>query len=178
MTKILEPILLKKSVDATGNMSILEIYFSKLMEKAMSPRVNLERIAKNKVDLLAAKEEISNLVNLNKETFFSEKRNIFSLKYLLIQAVEALADTCQHLLSKLKGIPCEGYVDCLKKAEENKIIAPDLAQNLKRLADLRNILIYRYWIIDDEQLYEQTRNNLKNLEEFISQIDRFILKLR
>jgi uncharacterized protein YutE (UPF0331/DUF86 family) len=37
-------------------------------------------------------------------------------KYLLIAAVEAIADLCQHLLARTEGSACEGYVDCIAKA--------------------------------------------------------------
>lgn len=139
--------------------------------------VNLERIAKNKADILAEKQDVLSLVNLSRENFLSEKRNIYSLKYLLIQAVEAIADTCQHILSKLKGLPCEGYVDCIIKAGENQIISKALAHKLKSLADLRNILIHRYWVINDEELYEQTKKNIGDLDDFVTQIDELISKI-
>lgn len=139
--------------------------------------LNLERIAKNKADILAAKQDMVSLVDLDREEFLSEKKNIHSLKYLLIQTVEAIADTCQHTLSKLKGLPCEGYVDCIVKAGENQVISKGLADKLKRLADLRNILIHRYWVINDEELYKQAQKNIGDFEDFVGQIDELILKI-
>jgi len=142
----------------------------------LSP-LNLERIAKNKADILAARQDIVSLVNLNREKFLSEKKNIHSLKYLLIQAVEAIADTCQHILSKLKGLPCEGYVDCIVKAGENQIISKALAEKLRSLADLRNILVHRYRVINDEELYKQAKKNISDFEDFVCQIDELIIKV-
>lgn len=108
----------------------------------------------------------------------SERKNIFSLRYLLIQAVESITDTCQHIPSKIKGLPCDGYVDCIIKAGENQIISKALAKKLRRLADLRNNLVHRYWIIDDDELYHLTKANIDNLEDFVSQIDDFIGTIR
>lgn len=44
-------------------MLMLEIYFSKLREKTMLSRVTLERMAKNKADLLAVKEAFFLFIN-------------------------------------------------------------------------------------------------------------------
>lgn len=66
----------------------------------------------------------------------SDKRNSLAVKYLLIEAVESIADICQHLLAKAKGVACNGYVDCLVKAGEQGIIKADLSNKLRKLADL------------------------------------------
>lgn len=75
-----------------------------------------------------------------------------------------------------KGAACEGYVDCIVKAGENGLISHQLANNLRRLADLRNSLIHRYWIINDEELYDVSKENIDDLENFVSQIDNVVKK--
>ncbi len=135
-----------------------------------------ERIAKNKADIFVVKSDVASLVSLDKEKFLSDKKNSLSLKYLLIQAVEAITDTCQHILVKAKGAVCEGYVDCIVKAGENGLISHQLANKLRRLADLRNSLIHRYWIINDEELYNISKENIGDLEDFVNQIDSIIKK--
>lgn len=133
--------------------------------------IDVDRINKAKVDLVSVYGQINTLLKPGKEAFLSDPKGPLALKYLLIEAVEAIADICQHLLAKTKGIPCEGYVDCIMKAGMEAIIKPDLANKLRRLADLRNSLIHRYWIIDDEQLYLQTAGNKEDLIAFVDQID-------
>ncbi len=112
-----------------------------------------DRLAKNKTDILTVKSQIEEIIAMGEETFLLDKRNPLSLKYLLIEAVEAIIDACQHILAKTKGIACNGYVDCIVKAGDNGIIKPELCNKLRRLADLRNSLIHRYWIINDEELF-------------------------
>ncbi len=53
-------------------------------------------------------------------------------------------------------------------------ITPELLNKLRRLADLRNSLIHRYWIINDEELFTVSKENIKDLEDFVSQIDAFV----
>lgn len=144
----------------------------------MKISVDRDRILKAKMDLIRVSDQIDQLFGNGINDYLSDPRNALSLKYLLIEAVEAMADICQHLLAKAKGIVCEGYVDCLVKAGEAGIIATSLSQKLRKLADLRNILIHRYWVVDDEKIYSQTMKNKQNLRSFIDQIDDFVNSLK
>lgn len=111
---------------------------------------------------------------LMKRLFFQTKGTPCLLKYLLIEAVEAITDVCQHILAKTKGVVCDGYVDCILKAGNNEIISSELSNKLRRLADLRNSLIHRYWIINDEELYKVSKDNIGDLHDFVEQIDAFV----
>ncbi|MEW6376150.1 MAG: DUF86 domain-containing protein [Thermodesulfobacteriota bacterium] len=137
-----------------------------------------DRIAKNKTDILSIHSQIQEMTRIGEETFLLDKRNSLSLKYLLIEAVEAITDICQHILARVKGVPCGGYVDCIVKAGENGIITSELSNKLRRLADLRNSLIHRYWIINDEELFYICKDNVGDLNNFTIQIDDFIVKQR
>jgi uncharacterized protein YutE (UPF0331/DUF86 family) len=53
-----------------------------------------------------------------------------------------------------------------------------LAQKLRKLADLRNILIHRYWVVDDEKVFHQTMENKDNLRKFLDEADHFIKSLK
>jgi len=136
--------------------------------------IDKDRIAKAKMDIISVFDQINGLVQIGKTDFMADPKNSLALKYLLIEAVEAIADICQHLLAKTKGIVCEGYVDCIIKTGKKGIITTSLSHKLRRLADLRNNLIHRYWIIDDEYLYELTLENKGDLIEFVNQIDAFL----
>jgi uncharacterized protein YutE (UPF0331/DUF86 family) len=135
---------------------------------------NGDRVSKGIADIMEAKAEIGKLISVGKDAFLSDKKNSLALKYLLIEAVEAITDVCQHLLAKTKGVACSGYVDCIVKAGEQGIIKADLANKLRRLADLRNSLIHRYWIINDEELFTQCTANVNDLSDFSGQINVFI----
>ncbi len=130
-------------------------------------------MSKNISDILGAKAEIEKLLSLGKDAFLADKKNSLAVKYLLIEAVEAITDVCQHLLARTKGIACSGYVDCIVKAGENGIIDPVLSHKLRKLADLRNSLIHRYWIIDDSELFDQCNADIKDLSDFVSRVNTF-----
>ncbi len=149
-------------------MHISEIYLWDAMA------LDINRIAKNKADILDVKSQVERLVSVDKESFLSDRRNSLSLKYLLIESVEAITDVCQHLLAKTKGVACDGYIDCIVRSGNNAIISNELSNKLRRLAGLRNSLIHRYWIINDEELLKISKENIGDLNDFIEQIDAFI----
>lgn len=136
--------------------------------------VDIDRITKAKMDVIKVCEQIDSLFGRGKKDYLSNPKNSLALKYLLIEAVEAIADVCQHLLAKTKGILCEGYVDCIVKTGKVGIISIPLSEKLRLLADLRNNLIHRYWVIDDEKLYIQAMDNKKYLRDFVDQVDTFL----
>lgn len=138
--------------------------------------IDKDRITKNKMDITSIFNQVDSLVKQEKDMFFADVKNSQALKYLLIEAVESIVDICQHVLAKTKGIPCEGYVDCIVKAGKEGIISLSLANKLRRLADLRNSLIHRYWVIDDAKLYLLTLTNKEDLKEFIQEIDKFTMQ--
>ena len=131
---------------------------------------NSDRVSKGIADILEAKAEMEKILSSGKESFLSDRKNSLALKYLLIQAVEAIADVCQHLLAKTKGVVCSGYVDCIVKAGENGVIQSTLAGKLRKLADLRNSLVHRYWIINDGELFNQCSANINDFSDFSSQV--------
>ena len=135
------------------------------------------RIAKDIADIAMARREIERLVAVDQATFFSDSRNAFSVRYLIIQTVEAMTDICQHMLARTRGIPCDGYIDCIVKAGEHGIISVALAERLRRLAALRNILVHRYWSIDDARVYTETQANLSDLTTFIDEIEALVRTL-
>lgn len=139
--------------------------------------INLEKIAKAKADILNAFHKIEEIVRTEKSDFLADSKSPLALKYLLIESVEAITDVCQHLLARTKGIPCDEYVDCIVKTGREGIITASLANKLRKLADLRNSLIHRYRVIDDEQLYTQTVENKSDLIDFVNQIDAFIASI-
>ena len=124
-----------------------------------------------------ARGELERLIAVDQATFFSDSRNAFSVRYLIIQTVEAMTDICQHMLARTRGIPCDGYIDCIVKAGEHGIISVALAERLRRLAALRNILLHRYWSIDDARVYTETQANVSDLATFIDEIEALVRTL-
>lgn len=136
----------------------------------MHKEINSEKIKTLGKDLLDTVSEIKSITTVGEEVFIKERRNIYSLRYLLIEAVEAMANICNHILTRVTGQVPKGYPDCFEKLSDAKIITGKLGEKLKKLASLRNILIHKYWEIDDRKVLKSAKNNIGDFEEFLRQI--------
>ncbi len=54
---------------------------------------------------------------------------------------------------------------------EAGLIPRDLAERLARTARLRNLLVHKYWTIDDGRLYEAVKAGLRDFDEYANIVD-------
>ncbi len=57
------------------------------------------------------------------------------------------------------GYPVEGYSDAMRFYARMGIVDANTAEKLVRLAKLRNLLVHRYWVVDDERIVREARGN-------------------
>ncbi|MEK6690640.1 MAG: DUF86 domain-containing protein [Nitrospirota bacterium] len=140
----------------------------------MSREINIEKVKALEKDLLDTSSGIKSIIAMKEDSFLKDQKNIYSLRYLLIEAVEAMANICNHILARITGQVPKGYPDCFEKLSDAKIITKELADRLKKVTSLRNIIIHKYWEIDDSKVFKYTKENVGDLEEFLREINRFI----
>ncbi len=126
--------------------------------------VNRELLVKLVSDIREASYMVKTLISKSFSDLGLYER--LALRYLLIELVEASAAICVHLLRSLRGIEAEGYPQCFLKMGELDLIPMNLAEKLARAARLRNLLVHRYWVIDDRKLYESIKKGLLDFEEY------------
>jgi len=95
-----------------------------------------------------------------------------SIRYLLIQLVEASSSLCTHILINLFNETSEGFPECFIRLGTKGVIPENLATKLASAARLRNLLVHRYWVIDDEKIYHSVRKGIKDFEDFASYVNR------
>ncbi len=143
----------------------------------MYREINIEKLKTLEKDLLNTVSEIKSITALEEEVFLKGQRDVYSLRYLLIEAVESMANICNHILARIAGQLPKGYPDCFEKLSDARIITRELGEKLKKLASLRNIIIHKYWDIDDRKVFKSAKENIGDFEEFLRQINEFIKKL-
>jgi uncharacterized protein YutE (UPF0331/DUF86 family) len=83
-------------------------------------------------------------------------------------AIEAMLDIRRHIVSAKKlGFP-ETYRELVELAANAGFIPEGLAERIKELVGLRNILIHRYRVIESDKLYEKAKELLSTAEYFMS----------
>ncbi|HID89047.1 MAG TPA: DUF86 domain-containing protein [Anaerolineae bacterium] len=123
-----------------------------------------------------AQEKAARLGKLSEEEFLGDFRNTESAKYLLIVAVEAALDLCQHLAARGGGRAPESYADCFTVLHEMGILPADLAESLRRMARLRNLLVHLYWEVDDRRVYYILQESLGDLTSFREVVSRWVMQ--
>lgn len=140
----------------------------------MYREINMERVKTLEKDLLDTVSEIKSITTIEEEVFMKGQKDIYSLRYLLIEAVEAMANICNHLLARVAGQVPKGYPDCFERLSQAKVITKELGEKLKKAASLRNIIIHKYWEIDNRMVFKSAKENIGDFEEFLRQINEFI----
>ncbi|MCD6248374.1 MAG: DUF86 domain-containing protein [Hadesarchaea archaeon] len=87
--------------------------------------------------------------------------------------MEATAGICLHILLRVHGEEAEGYPDSFLRLGAKHVIPQELATKLASAARLRNLLVHRYWEIEDEKVYASVERGLKDFEDFINRINNF-----
>jgi uncharacterized protein YutE (UPF0331/DUF86 family) len=140
----------------------------------MYREINVEKIKTLEKDLINTVSEIKSIITMNEEFFVKEPKEIYALRYLLIEAVEAMANICNHILTRVTSQVPKGYPDCFEKLSEAGIITRGLGEKLRKLASLRNILIHKYWEIDDQKIFRSAKENIEDFEQYLREINQFI----
>ena len=103
---------------------------------------------------------------------------ILSVRYLIIQLVELSAAICMHVLITVYREYPEGYPSCFILMSRKGLISNELGEKLAAAARLRNLLIHRYWEIDDRKVYNEAKKGLRDFIEFADLIERWLKRWR
>jgi len=83
-----------------------------------------------------------------------------SVRYLIIQLVEAAASVCVRVLLSVYHETVEGFPECFMRLGLKGVLPVNLASKMASVARPRNLLVHRYWAIDDEKVYKSVKKRL------------------
>jgi uncharacterized protein YutE (UPF0331/DUF86 family) len=105
-----------------------------------------------------------------KETFLIDKILIGSAKYYLQVSIGCCLDVANHIIASEKLRAPRDYPDSFLVIQEEGLISSELGDKLRQMAKFRNRLVHLYGEIDNKNVYEYIKGNLKDIEEFKSVI--------
>jgi uncharacterized protein YutE (UPF0331/DUF86 family) len=101
-----------------------------------------------------------------------EKRR--SCERLLQVSVETTIDICSLLVAGLRlGLPGEEN-DLFEKLADRGVISRPVADLLRRMKGMRNILVHEYGRVDDELIFETVGHRLGDFDAFRREILAFL----
>jgi uncharacterized protein YutE (UPF0331/DUF86 family) len=91
--------------------------------------------------------------------------------------IESMLDICRHLVSVYALGFVESYGEYAEKLAEANKMDKDLAEDIAKLAGLRNILVHRYTEIRKELLYNAARETTERIvNKFIEWVKKLELE--
>ena len=124
-------------------------------------------------------KELQGLAILDKNSFLSQKRSVAAAESFLRRTLEAIFDIGRHILAKTDHIDLSTeYKSIAKGLIEIGIVDKKLGETLIQMAGYRNRLVHMYNIISDEELYQVIQSNTKDIENFVSEVKKYLNTLK
>mgnify|MGYP003878224883 CR=1 FL=1 len=118
-----------------------------------------------------ARDAMSNMLRISAKPFESltldEK---YSMRYQVVVLAEALGSICLHIALNELGREPESYSECFALVSEKGFFR--CLEDLVSVVRLRNLLVHRYWIVDDSRIHRSVLENFKCIEEFLGEVER------
>lgn len=135
-------------------------------------QVNLELLRQRAHEIRNTLAVLGQYGALPLEEFLANQQGVDAAKYRLLVAIEAAFSICTHLAARLAQRTPDSYAGCFDVLASAKILSPELAGRLGRMARFRNLLIHVYGEVDDRRVWEILQRDLGDLEAYLSEIGR------
>jgi uncharacterized protein YutE (UPF0331/DUF86 family) len=136
--------------------------------------INLEKLKKRISEVKEHKEKIEKYSSIPDSEFWKDERNLLAIKHLLLQSIEACGSICSHVLAKKFFKSPSSFPECFEILFNSGVIDNELSVKLRQMARFRNILVHRYWEIEDKKILAYARNNLADFDRFLESILQYL----
>lgn len=129
--------------------------------------VNLSYLKDRIVEVRQVVNELKTLFSKPYEELTIDKKN--SIRYQIIVLAEAVGSICLHIAIEDLGQEPKSYSECFVYIGGWSIIKH--TEELIKIIRLRNLLVHRYWIIDDFKIYKSIKENFDCVEELLKAVE-------
>ncbi len=128
-------------------------------------------LIEGKIDIIHRNLEFLNdYKHMDEEEFINSFKDIQAMKYSLLESVEACIDIASHIISANNLERPESYAEMFEGLAKIGSIDKGLAQKLADMARFRNILVHGYAKVDNLKVLEVVKEDLEDIEQFVSQV--------
>jgi uncharacterized protein YutE (UPF0331/DUF86 family) len=128
-------------------------------------------------ELVERKKDIvfEDLVYLEDKDFDNpDFESVQAVKCSLQEIIEACLDIANRVIASRKLRRVEDYSEMFEILGEERIIDEKLAGDLADMAKFRNLLVHRYGDIENEELQRMLNEDLRDIRDYVDQIDQEI----
>lgn len=113
---------------------------------------------------------------LDKMTHPESEKEVYALFYLVHTSIEAAMDIVAMLVKDIGSVPKDDYenIDLLR---DKGLIEANLAENLKKLNGLRNILVHRYNKVEESIVIDGLEDIKASLEKFVEVVENALKRI-
>ena len=128
--------------------------------------LNKSAVRKRVSEIRSAAKELREIASKPFEELSTSE--LYAMRYLVIVIAEAIAALCLHVARGKFGLEPSSGRECLKRLLEKKVVSEKVYSDVSKILSLRNLLVHRYWVIDDRRVYESVKSNFSSVEEPVS----------
>ncbi len=138
--------------------------------------MSAERVEILLAEIRDSLEIARSMVDMDYSSFIRDVRNRYTLRLALVEIVESATSLGLYLLREIFNIKkVEGYSQVFKKLVEHGVISPEVGEEMRRLVKLRNLIIHRYWEVDDSRIYREARDSgLDVVKKFVEEVEEYV----
>jgi len=92
------------------------------------------------------------------------------VRYHIVVLVEALIALIYHIARRLYGLEPRTPLQTLRMLADRGLVSPVELEDLVRLIRLRNLVVHRYWIVEDRVIYESVKRDFTSVRSFIKRV--------
>jgi len=98
----------------------------------------------------------------------------YAVRYHLIVIAEALIAMVVHVARRVFGEEVESSMHALRVLRDRGLVSDEEYRDLLSFIRLRNLLVHRYWVIDDKKIYDSIKSDFKNIIRFIERVVGYV----
>jgi uncharacterized protein YutE (UPF0331/DUF86 family) len=129
--------------------------------------LDVSQLKQRITEVLDAKAELRRLTSKPFDKLSADEK--FSIRYHVIVLAEAVGNVCLSIAKYGLGQEPISYSDCFKLLDEEGV-RESCAKELSGLIGLRNLLVHRYWSIDDRRVYDSTKDGFYRVDKYLEAV--------
>jgi len=122
-------------------------------------------------------KKAEDLLSIPLENFLRDFKAIYALKMILVEMTEIILSIGLLILREgFKIREIEGYVWILRELVKRGVLSNEIGEDLEALVRLRNMIIHRYWEVDERRLYRESKESIGLIKKFIEEVKNYASK--
>jgi len=138
------------------------------------PSLNEALLAQRFSEIRQTGELLKPYAEMPSSTFVADREAADAAKCRLLMGIEACAQVCSHIISRVTGQSPESVPSCFERLAAIGVIPREIALRLVQMARFRNILVHRYQMVDDTQVHHLLRTGSGDWEAFIEHVQAYM----